>query len=336
MRWRFPSAKRLIERLRKGADAKVSRWVRKRQGEDHLPLTLRSKRIYILPTSVGVTFGIVCLAMLLGSMNYNNSMGFALTFMLAAIGLVAMHRCHQNLAGIRVLSATAEPVFAGDPVEFELQLHNEGRSERLDIEAYVGRQIGAADDIPGEGIGRLRVSLPTERRGQTVVERFGIRTRFPMSLLNTWTWMYTPCTCIVWPRPATDAPPRPPAPARARGTQGNQGDDDFAGLRDYRDGDSPRLIAWKTLARSDQLKSRQLSGGGTDTTWIDFAVTPGADLEYRLAVMARWVIDAERAGERFGLRLPDSEITPDQGKAHRDRCLNALALVTPVSELRHA
>ena len=32
---------------------------------------------------------------------------------------------------------------------------------------------------------------------------------------------------------------------------GELGDEDFSGLRDYREGDSPRLIAWKHLARSD-------------------------------------------------------------------------------------
>ncbi|MEL7310919.1 MAG: DUF58 domain-containing protein [Pseudomonadota bacterium] len=336
MRWRFPDWRKPFRKLRRAGDSRLSRWVKRRQGDDQLPLTLRSKRIYILPTSVGVTFGIVCLAMLLGSMNYNNSMGFALTFLLVAIGLVAMHRCHQNLSGLKVVSASANPVFAGETAEIQVRLENDGRSERLDIEAYVGAAFSEASDVPAAGTAKVTIPLSTERRGFAIVERVGLRTQFPMNLLNTWTWMYLSTRCVVWPRPAVDAPARPDTPSPSGNKGGSRGDDDLVGLRDYQDGDSPRLIAWKTLARSDQLKSRQMSGGGTSTTWLEFDFTPPGDLEYRLSVLARWIIDAERADENFGLRLPDQEIPPNHGLQHRDRCLDALAAVPPGEEYRLA
>lgn len=336
MRWPFPNPRRAFQNVRDRLKARVSRWVRKRQGFDQLPLTLRSRRIYILPTGVGVTFAIVCVAMLLGSMNYNNSMGFALTFLLAAVGLVAMHRCHQNLMGLRIVAASAKPVFAGDDAEFQLLLENSARTERTDIEAYVGETVSDAEDVPNSGNATLSVFLKTQQRGRATVERFGLRTRFPFSLLNTWSWLYVATSCIVWPSPATDAPTRPPAPSRDSGSQRGAGDDDFAGLRDYRDGDSPRLIAWKALARNDQLKSRQLEGGGRDIAWIDWDTAPGSDLEHRLSILARWVLDAERAGERYGLRLPGTEIPPDSGLSHRNHCLDVLALYSAPEDIRYA
>ena len=61
---------------------KAREWARRRQGADSEPVTLHRRRVYILPTKMGVAYSLMVFAMLLGSMNYNNSMGFALTFLL--------------------------------------------------------------------------------------------------------------------------------------------------------------------------------------------------------------------------------------------------------------
>jgi len=45
-----------------------------------------------------------------------------------------------------------------------------------------------------------------------------------------------------------------------------------------------------------------------------------------LARMARWVLDAESQGLRYGLRLPDGELLPNNGIAQRDECLRRIAL----------
>ncbi len=45
-----------------------------------------------------------------------------------------------------------------------------------------------------------------------------------------------------------------------------------------------------------------------------------------LSRLTAWVLMAERLGLDYGLRLPGREIAPDQGAAHKARCLEALAL----------
>jgi uncharacterized protein (DUF58 family) len=42
--------------------------------------------------------------------------------------------------------------------------------------------------------------------------------------------------------------------------------------------------------------------------------------------LCRWVLDAHEQGEAFGLRLPGVTLEPNVGTAHRERCLDALAL----------
>jgi uncharacterized protein (DUF58 family) len=105
------------------------------------------------------------------------------------------------------------------------------------------------------------------------------------------------------------------------------GNDDFAGLRMYQPADSPRHIAWKRAAQSDDLLTKQFSQEAALELWLDWQRTnPRLDVEERLSVLAGWVLAAEHAGARYGLRLPGQEIPPGRGDARRAECLAALAL----------
>ena len=66
-------------------------WARRRQGADAQRAELNPRRIYILPTRAGLVYGSIVIALLLSSMNFSNNMGFALTFLLAAVGIISMH-----------------------------------------------------------------------------------------------------------------------------------------------------------------------------------------------------------------------------------------------------
>ena len=75
------------------------RWALRRQGPDVLPLRLAPRRIYILPTGTGWTFGLLIAAMFLAGMNYGNGLALLLTFWLAGFTLVAMIRTQRVSCG---------------------------------------------------------------------------------------------------------------------------------------------------------------------------------------------------------------------------------------------
>src|SRR4051812_9944336 len=96
----------------------LNHWARKRQGPDPDPVILHRKRIYILPTGSGILYGLMVFVMMLGAMNYGNNLALGLTFLLGALGVVAMHHCHRMLAGLKIASAATDPVFAGQTARF--------------------------------------------------------------------------------------------------------------------------------------------------------------------------------------------------------------------------
>jgi uncharacterized protein (DUF58 family) len=301
-------------------------WARRRQGVDPDPVTLERRRTYILPTGLGVGFGLMLFAMLLASMNYNNSMGFGLTFMLAGLGLVAMHWCHQNLTGARIRGFRTEPAFAGQPLALELHVENPSRSTRYELVFTCARHVATPVDLaPGESRS-VRIELPTQRRGRLPIEGIRVSTRFPFHLFTTWTWLHPDLSGIVYPQPAPPGDPPPPDSTDVGGAQDDsRGEDDFAGLRNFRPGDSPRHVAWKAAAREGDLLVKQFAGTDVTTHWLDWASVDGRDTEDRLAQLCRWVIDAHSAGHAFGLRIPGTERPPAVGRRHRHRCLTALA-----------
>ncbi len=300
-------------------------WIRRRQGPDAGSVILRRGRIYILPTGLGAAFALMLFAMLLGSLNYANNMGLALTFMLAALGLVAMHACHRNLDSLVARAAGTEPAFAGNEAIFRVVVANPGGVARADLEAAATAAPVPPVSIAPGAESTINIPVPTRRRGYIVLDRIVIATRFPYGLFRAWAVIHPGTRCLVYPRPAAHAPPPPPAAGGAGGGAARRGEDDFAGLKDYHPGDPPRRIAWKAYARSDELLIKEFSGDAEATPVFDLADAPGDDLESRLSVLARWIVDAHARGLTFGLRLPGVELPPEPGDAQRRRCLAAIA-----------
>ena len=54
----------------------------------------------------------------------------------------------------------------------------------------------------------------------------------------------------------------------------------------------------------------------------------------KIARDATMVVEAERSGSRYSLRLPSQFLPPGRGAEHRHACLRALALM-PEAEARH-
>ena len=325
--WPFPSPRGLISSIGSGTRARVQRWARKRQGTDPATTTLRPGRVYILPTGIGLIFGTMVFAMLLGSMNYNNNLSFVLTFLLISIGFVAMHQCQRNLVGLEVTFAGADPVFAGQAIRFRVAITNRSKTARYGIRLYTTKTFSEIHDLePGESKVFI-LPLATEKRGRITLERFGIRTMFPFELFRSWAWLHMSIDGLVYPAPAEDAPQPPPTMvAHGHRQHDARGEEDFAGLRRYHEGDSPRHVAWKAYARSGQLLSKRFSGADTSSQWSDFGEINRYDVEQRLSILTRWIVDADRTLEDYGLRIPGDEFPPAHGETHRRQCLESLAL----------
>lgn len=291
------------------------------------PVYLPHRRIYILPTRAGIAFAVALLLMLIGSINYQLSLGYMMTFLLAGTGTVAMLHTYRNLVHLRVEAGKVDAAFAGEAARFHLHLHNPSHYERVAIEIESAGTIARSDVGPRDD-STATISIVGPRRGWLALPRLVIRTRYPLGLFRAWSYAHIDARALVYPRP-DDAPLPLPEVISAQGAMASaaRGNDDFQGLRAYQAGDSLRHIAWKSAAHSETLPTKVFSGQGSAQLWLDYAQLPHTlDVESRLSRLTRHVLQAAEADTVYGLRLPQHTIAPAAGAVHRDACLRALAL----------
>jgi len=292
-------------------------------------VVLGHRRVYIVPTRLGWIYAATLGILLVGSINYALQLGFALTFLLAGMGIAGMVHTTRNLARLAVSTARAEPVFAGETAQFRLLLDNRAHYDRPALLArHTGSGAQVVLDVPAGALGEAVLAVPAQRRGWLPLGRVMLETRFPLGLFRAWSYVEPDSRCLVYPRPERTPLPAPAAIAAAGAARAYaQGSDDFSGLRDYQPSDSPRHVAWKAAARSDAMLTKQFNGAAGVELWLEWSHLRGtADAEQRRSRLAGWVLGAEQAGAAYGLRLPGLEFAPGRGEAHRSACLQALAL----------
>lgn len=307
----------------------IYNWLFQPRGPEAGIIVLGRRRVFILPSRHGLTFAAVLFLMLTGSVNYNLSLGFVLTFLLGALAINAMIYTFRNLANLRVSGGRARPVYAGDTAHFAVNLENTGDNDRYSIGlARDKKEAAEFVDVPARSTAAASIAIPAPRRGVMRPGRVILFTRYPLGLYYAWSYLELDMHCIVYPRPA---PPGFPLPAAAtspgEGAERGQGQEDFSGLRQYHHGDSPRHVAWKVAARDQGLLTKQFAGRADTELWLDWNLLPSRlGVEERLSQLARWVLDAHAAGVSFGLRLPRKTVEIATGKMQREDCLEALAL----------
>lgn len=296
---------------------------------NHAPAVLSRRHIYILPTRHGLLFFALLLAMLVGSINYTLSLGFVLTFLLAAMGVVAMLHTWRNLAHLRIECGRIDPVFAGEQATLETIVSDDQRRQRFAIAARFDNGEPVYADVMAGGQVHFKLRLATKNRGWLKPGRITFITEFPLALFYAWAYVNLDCRCLVYPYPADTGLVVP-----GGGDEGStgrldaqSGDDDFAGHRQYQFGDSPRRVDWKASSREQGLLTKQFQGEAQSALWLDWATTPGMDAEQRIRQLTRWVVDAHAQRQSYGLRLPTLEYAPSIGEAHYHQCLQALALL---------
>ncbi len=294
------------------------------------------RRVYIFPTIQGWLYALMLVVMLLGAINYSNSMAFMLCFLLTSLGIVCMLYTYRNLAGLVITVGKPEPVFAGQYAYFPLQVDNSTGQQRFAIsvqEATRNKKHHSKDthieffDVDAGRQDTILYPHLTRRRGLTSLGRITLSSRFPLGIFRAWSSIEPDEAGLVYPRPVGEKRlPLKTIKEEETDYGIGAGIDDFAGFRKYRPGDSINAIAWKAFAREQGLLVKQFSGRGTETLILGWhTVEHLNDIETRLSQLCYWVLLAEELGISYGLSLPGVDIDPGLGEQHKHACMEKLA-----------
>ncbi len=291
-------------------------------------ILLHNRRLYILPTRFGYLFTIMLLMLFLAAINYQNSMAFVLTFMLTSLAIISLWHTHKNLLGITVKLQTPRPVFCGELCEFKFEVNHANNSRRFAIGIQYADQPPVYLKLEAEGRIEAKLKMPTGRRGQFKPAGITVFTRYPTGLFHAWGWLRFDLPILIYPRPGINVKLHQSMIEQYDGqtsTSTIEGDD-FAGLREHREGESLRHISWKAYAQGKGLLTKTFQGHARPSLWIDWQLLNQGSIDDKLGLMTALVLAAESEQQKYGLRLPGKIIDQNFGNAHKHACLQALAV----------
>jgi uncharacterized protein (DUF58 family) len=292
-----------------------------RRGREDLPVRFHWRRIYVLPSKPGLFFAVIWFLMMMAGLNFNNNMSLMLVFLLFGLAQVLLHKTFFNLRNLTISNVHADPVFLGNTAKLTVQLNAD--DEKWQILGHAGMDDQAVNILEGSTV--IRLNTPTRQRGLQAVPRLKFFTRFPVGLFTVWVYCTPRARFLVYPKPES---PCPPFPSHG-GLDGEQTTvfkgDELSGIRDYRQGDPIRDIAWKKSAQTDQTWVKEFHQVQGKHLVFDYQQMQQGSTEFKLSRLTAWILAAEDNQAHYQLLLPGYDSGLTHGEAHKHQCLKALA-----------
>lgn len=291
-------------------------------------IELNHRRIFILPNGAGLSLGLVILLMLVASINYNNSLGFIFTFLLAAAAQTSSFYSYKNLSGLIVSISQSSDCYVGENSHITIKLQDPQQRERWQLLASHLKQDHAFQ-LLGREENHIHLSIEPRQRGWYKAQTITLSSSFPLGIFRAWSPLLFEHAILVYPQAINHGLPLTFSQSglgRVARSSRLTGSDDFLGLKPYQAGENYRHINWKALAAEKGFYSNEFSREQPSNIVLDWASCRDLVLEDKLSQLCYWVIQCEKKGHQYGLRLPGIDVQPSKGIQHQRRCLKELAL----------
>jgi uncharacterized protein (DUF58 family) len=259
-------------------------------------------------------------------------------FLIVASGLLS----ELGLRGLEVRRSPPPVIHARTPYLMGITLTNRKRrlpSFSVEVEDLIdGRPIEKRCYFLKLPAGRTQETAyrhVVARRGRHRLSGMRLATKFPFGLMLKSRDVASAAEVIVYPALV------PVSPAVLRGLPVRHGgnrqkrrsrDGDFFGLRDFRPGDDPRDIHWRTTARRGApfVRENEDDEGAEVTIVLDNAAGAAPEsFEAAVSLAASYALALLARGLRVSLVVRGATLAADAGPAQATRILRALALVEP-------
>lgn len=313
-----------------------------------------SKTAYSLRMrSSGVLFCLGTLLVGLGAIDSDNNI-LLITFGLC-LGAILTSLCSgwRTLRGLSVTRLAPEIAVAGQPMELRYAVTNHrgwwAARGILVSEAPLTGMLAAAPEayVPylsgGEAV-TLTVSTMSMRRGRIGLSAVRLSTGFPFGIFIKTISHRMADEVIVFPMLGRLRSNPMERGKLADASEGGaillrgRGEDEFYGLREYRQGDNPRRIHWRRSAHTGQLMIREMARTSNPQFWCVLDTRIDRDdakqreaVEACICAVATVICDVLEQGTRVGLICggePLVVLPPGTGRHRRKRLLRELAVRT--------
>jgi len=269
------------------------------------------------PTKEGVGFLAISLFVGFAAINTGNNLlyltfGIMMSFVVAS-GIISM----IDLSRIEVSLKHTGDVFAMTPAPLRITLTNKKRlfpSYSLTVE--IDDKSAYVPHIPQGGAQTVTINHLFTGRGYNLPPPAKISTRFPFGFFKKWINAdLGDEKILVYPRIENVDP-------GAEGYRERYGEreveksgfgDDLRSIKEFSEGDNPRLIHWKTTARTGRLMVKEMEDNESPGAVIEF--NPETDerrLEHQISRLASLVVELLKRGFEVEFIAPDRKFSQAQ------------------------
>jgi uncharacterized protein (DUF58 family) len=294
----------------------------------------------IWPTRDGWWCLFVVIGLGVAAINTGNNLLYLLVSLLLALIIVSGIFSEQSMRGLDLIAEDPEEIYAGRPALFGMMVVNRKRwltSYSITVEVLSPTSATRFLYLPRLEAGDERLvtwedTLP--RRGRHRLAGVRITTRFPFGLFLKAGQPMLTSEVVVYPAVGPVSPEllRQLGAAGDRATRRRGRGSDLYNLRGYRPGDDPRLIHWRSSAKTQALMVREMEAETTEDTRLVLVGTGTRDadaLEAALSEAASLAAHLIRVGAGVELVGPGFYVRLGRGKSQLRRLLRALALYDP-------
>jgi uncharacterized protein (DUF58 family) len=236
-------------------------------------------------TRGGFVFITITILFGVAAINTGTNLLYLILAMLLSLIVVSGMLSEVNVKGLRISRRMPPYVFAGEEVRIAIVLTNPRRyvpSFAIEVRESAGpfAEGGGRGEGPLVAVFRLdpgerrplfyAATLP--RRGVFALDGFVLATRFPFGFFTKFARADLPAELVVFPTPRELAKEAVRALGRAddrpRPKPFHNAPDEFRATREYRSGDNPRFIHWRSSARRRRLVVKEFEPRATRTSAV--------------------------------------------------------------------
>lgn len=292
------------------------------------PLTVGYDQIRIYPTAVGFLYLGICFLLFILGINYQNNLIIIICCILLSVVPYVILDTYKNIRSIILEPVQTDNYFAGQSVRFKLHVTCDNPRFAVKIAPMKEDGIGEFRDTvnSGEDVG---IIFHPQQRGWLESGAFIITSTYPLGIICSHIVIDFHQKSLIYPRPVTGkyqlTENASSTGSKLASSSTVRGMDELSGLRPYREGEPPSLIAWKQVAMNRGLMSKDFTATVDENLYLDFNTISGG-VEDRISIMTYAVLQLSSSNQIFGMKIGSETLEPDHGEEHKVRALTILAL----------
>ncbi|BDX06461.1 DUF58 domain-containing protein [Planctobacterium marinum] len=324
-----------MTKIKRWWQGRLENWLTKRIPSNR-QFQMDMSNVFIFPSKFGIAYILLCSLLFILGTNYRNNLMLLLAYFLLAMFLVNLMTSYANFAKLKVQLGKVKSTHAGNDCALPLWLGDSDDKTIAGLKCYgklhfrlwqgpVQRSIE-----PESHSNPVVLNIPTDKRGYLTLPRVTIESFYPFGLFRCWTHLHFKAQILVYPNPIASKLMRQSfRDGEEEGEESSSsvgGNNDFDSLKNYVPGESLNRVAWKLVAKGQEMMTKQFADNQQGVIWLDLKHYLKSDLETAIAHLTWLVIELHRKQICFGLTLGAIEIPADSDSQHLELCLKSLAL----------